>query len=76
MDKDSEARRAAVHWVTKSWTRLRDCTTTTDITVYKTDTNKNLPYSTGNSTQYSVVIYMGKESKKRMVICICKTDSI
>ena len=27
-------------------------------------TNKNLPYSTGNSTQSSVMAYMGKESKK------------
>ena len=27
-------------------------------------TNKDLLYSTGNSTQYSVMIYTGKESKK------------
>ena len=27
-------------------------------------TNKNLLYSTGNPTQYSVMGYMGKESKK------------
>ena len=27
-------------------------------------TNKNLLYSTGNSTQYSVMAYMGKESKE------------
>ena len=26
--------------------------------------NKNPLYSTGNSTQYSVMAYMGKESKK------------
>ena len=26
--------------------------------------NKDLLYSTGNSTQYSVMAYMGKESKK------------
>ena len=26
--------------------------------------NKDLLYSTGNSTQYSVMTYMGKESKK------------
>ena len=31
-------------------------------------TNKNLLYSTGNSTQYSVMAYMGKESKKRVDI--------
>ena len=28
-------------------------------------TNKNLLYSTGNSTQYSVMAYMGKESKEK-----------
>ena len=39
-------------------------------------TNKDLLYSTGNSTQYSVMAYMGKESKKRMDICICITDSL
>ena len=27
-------------------------------------TNKDLLYSTGNSAQYSVMAYMGKESKK------------
>ena len=40
----------------------------------KQKTNKNLLYSTGNSTQYSVMAYMGKESKKRVDICI--TDSL
>ena len=30
-------------------------------------TNKNLLYSTGNSTQYSVMTYTGKESKKEWV---------
>ena len=66
IDKDREAWCAAVHVVARSWTRLSDCTTTTttNITVHKTDTNKYLLYSTGNSTQYSVMIYMGKESKK------------
>ena len=28
-------------------------------------TNKNLVCSTGNSTQYSVMAYMGKESKNK-----------
>ena len=32
-------------------------------TIYKID-NTDLPYSTGNSTQYSVMSFMGKESKK------------
>ena len=31
-----------------------------------------LLYSTGNSTQYSVMAYMGKESKKVwMCVCVC-----
>ena len=30
-------------------------------------TNKNLLYSTGNSTQYSVMTYMGTESKKEWI---------
>ena len=34
-------------------------------------TNKVLLYSTGNSAQYSVVAYMGKEPKKE-----CITDSL
>ena len=29
-------------------------------------TNRNLLYSIGNSTQYSAVAYLGKESKKRV----------
>ena len=38
--------------------------------------NKELQFSTGNSTQYSVIIYMGKESEKewmyaRMPACSC-----
>ena len=36
-------------------------------------TNKYLVYSTGNSTQYSLVTYIGKETKKEW---ICKTDSL
>ena len=39
-------------------------------------TNKYLLCSTGDSTQYSVMAYMVKESKKRVEICICKTDSL
>ena len=43
-------------------------------------TNKDLLYSTGNSTQYSVMTCMGKESKKEWIyvyiyIYIYKTDS-
>ena len=38
--------------------------------------NKDLLYSTGNSTQYFVMAYMGKESKKRVDKCICITDSL
>ena len=29
--------------------------------------DKDLPYSTGNSTQYSVITYMGKESEKEQI---------
>ena len=29
--------------------------------------NKDLPYSTGNYTQYSVTTYMGKESEKEWI---------
>ena len=32
--------------------------------------NRNLVYSTENSTQYSVIIYVGKGSE-RMAMCIC-----
>ena len=37
-------------------------------------TNKNLLCSRGNSTQYSVITYTRKESKKRMKMCICITE--
>ena len=37
-------------------------------------TNRGPLESTGNSTQYSVMTYMGTESKKR--IGICMTDSL
>ena len=36
-------------------------------------TNKDLLYSTGNSTQYSVMTYVGKESKKEWIYI---TDSL
>jgi len=35
-------------------------------TIYKTD-NEDLQHSTGNSTQYSIMAYMGKEFKKEWV---------
>ena len=35
-------------------------------TIYKID-NKDLLYSTGNTTHYSVMAYMGKESKKEWI---------
>ena len=37
--------------------------------------NKDILYSTANSTQYSVVTYIEKESKKRVDMFICITDS-
>ena len=30
-------------------------------------TNRDLLYSTGNSTQYSIITYMGKESEKEWI---------
>ena len=35
-------------------------------TIYKQITNKTLLYSTKNSTQYSAMAYMGKESKTKI----------
>ena len=37
--------------------------------------NKNVLYSTGNSTQRSVMTYTGKKDSKRVDTCICITDS-
>ena len=38
---------------------------------------KGACFSAGNSTQYSVMAYMGKNLKKKRVdICICITDSL
>ena len=39
-------------------------------------TNENLLYSTGSSTQYSVMAYMGRKSPKRGDICVCIADSL
>ena len=39
-------------------------------------TNKDLLYSTGNSTQYSIITNMEKESKKKVNACICIIDSL
>ena len=38
------------------------------INTIKWITNQDLLYSTGNSTQYSVITYMGKESEKNKYI--------
>ena len=45
-------------------------------TTYNQITSKDLLYSTENSTQYSVITYMRKESVKRMNTCVCITDSL
>ena len=37
-------------------------------------TNKDLLDSTGNSTQYILMAYIGKESKKEW-ICVCKAET-
>ena len=39
-------------------------------------TNKDLLYSTGTSPQYSVMVYMGKQSKERVDICIHRIYSL
>ena len=38
--------------------------------------NKDPLCGTGKSTQYSVIVYTEKESKKRIDICIHITDSL
>ena len=38
--------------------------------------NKDLLYSTENSTQYSVMAYMEKESKKGVCVCVCVCVSV
>ena len=43
-------------------------------TIYKI-ISKDLLYSTGSATQYSVITYMGKESEENG-ICICLTESL
>ena len=50
--------------------------TESDAALRNTLTNKDLLYSTGNSTQYSVITQMGKEFENRMTICICITGSL
>ena len=37
-------------------------------------TNKDLLYSTGNSTQYFVITYMGKESEKMNIYIYTRTS--
>ena len=56
---DRRVWKATVHRVVKNQTQL--CT----YTYIKQIPNKNPLYSTRYSTQYSVVAYMGKESKKK-----------
>ena len=51
MVMDREAWRAAVHGVEEGGTLLSNWT----------ELNKDLLYSTGNSSQYSVMIYLEKE---------------
>ena len=63
--KDKGPWHAAVHWITKSQTQFSNWTTTT---------NKHLLYSTGNSTQCSVMTYMGKESKDEWIYVYVKQN--
>ena len=54
-------------WVAKSRTWLNQYT----LLYVKYITNKNRLHSTGNSTQYSVMAYVGKEIKKTEWIYVC-----
>ena len=45
-------------------------------TIYKTDYQQGPIYSTRNTTQYSVIMYMRKESERRINRPICITDSL
>ena len=38
--------------------------------------NRDLLYSTKNSTQYSVMTCMGKESEKEWITCVCIIESL
>ena len=58
---DREAWSAAIHGVTKSRTRLSDWTEL---------------YSTGNSTQYSLITYMRNKSEKEWIYVLCVTKSL
>ena len=49
-------RRRGINW--EIWTDIHT------LLYIKQIANKDLLYGTGNSTQYSVMTYMGKESKK------------
>ena len=48
----------------------------THTTMYETDYQQGLIYSSRNTTQYSVIIYMRKESKRRINRHVCITDSL
>ena len=37
---------------------------------------QELADSIGNSTQYSVMVCIGKESEKEWIMCICITESL
>ena len=64
------------------WVRVGRTNWEVEIDIYtllyiKQVTNEYLLYSTGNSAHYSVMAYMGKESKKEWIyVCICITDSL
>ena len=58
--KDREAWHAAVHGIAKSQTWLSNWTI-----IHETD-NTDLPYSTGNYTQYFVITYNGRECTKKI----------
>ena len=62
-------------WIREERDKLKDWDWERHTTI-KSITNKNLRCSRGNSTQYSVMVYMGKESLKRVHIGMCITNSL
>ena len=52
-----------LNWWDGGKDKLEDWDWYIHINIYKID-NKELLYSTGNSTQYSIMAYMGKNLKK------------
>ena len=64
-EKESSGRGAICHWEENPRERGRCLKSILRLLYIKQITNRNLPYSTKNTTQNSVMIYIGKEYKKK-----------